>query len=109
MAFLTHSARVRPEQTSVDDHANGLQHAAVAPRLLVTKAEAAERLSVSERTIERLVAAGRLPMVHVERSARIKVSDLEAFVHHLTEGRTPQVGQDVSGERSTFDSRQEPT
>ena len=90
VAFLTQSVRVRPEQTVVDDDLGGPQPASVVARLLVTKAEAAERLSVSERTIERLVAAGRLPIVHVERAARIRVSDLEAFVHRLSEGRAPQ-------------------
>jgi excisionase family DNA binding protein len=62
----------------------------VADRLLVTKGEAAERLSVSVRTIERLVAAGRLPLVHVERAARFRVSDLEAYVHDLSEAQAPQ-------------------
>jgi excisionase family DNA binding protein len=64
----------------------------VADRLLVTKGEAAERLSVSVRTIERLVAAGRLPLVHVERAARFRVSDLETYVHDLAEAQTPQCG-----------------
>jgi excisionase family DNA binding protein len=94
-AFLSHSVGVRPELTVVDHDLGGPQHASAGPRpqqghlvtrLLVTKAEAAERLSVSERTIERLVAAGRLPVVHVERAARIRVCDLEAFVHRSTGG-----------------------
>ena len=53
-------------------------------RLLVTKGEAAERLGVSVRTVERLVATGRLPQVHIERSARFRVRDLEAYVDGLT-------------------------
>ena len=52
--------------------------------LLVTKAEAAERLGVSVRTLERLVATGRLRQVHVERLARLRVSDLEAYVKGLS-------------------------
>lgn len=59
----------------------------VRDRLLVTKAEAAERLGVSVRTIERLAATGRLPQVHVERSARFRVTDLESFVDGLSETR----------------------
>ena len=51
----------------------------------MTKGEAAERLGVSVRTIERLVATGRLPQVHIERSARFRVRDLEAYVDGLTE------------------------
>ena len=50
----------------------------------MTKGEAAERLGVSVRTIERLVATGRLPQVHIERSARFRVRDLEAYVDGLT-------------------------
>lgn len=52
-------------------------------RLLITKGEVAERLSVSVRTIERLVATGRLQQVYVERSARFRVKDLEAYVNSL--------------------------
>jgi excisionase family DNA binding protein len=55
-------------------------------RLLVTKGEAAEQLGVSVRTLERLVATGRLPQVHVERSARFRVKDLEEYVDGLRAG-----------------------
>ena len=65
-------------------------------RLLVTKAEAAERLGVSVRTIERLVATGRLPQVHVERLARFRVSDLEAYVNSLAENRLPTPTQGIT-------------
>jgi excisionase family DNA binding protein len=52
-------------------------------RLLITKAEAAEQLGISVRTVERLIAAGRLPLVHVEGAARLRVADLEAYVDAL--------------------------
>jgi len=52
-------------------------------RLLITKSDAAELLGVSLRTIERLISAGRLPLVHVEGSARVRVTDLEAYVQGL--------------------------
>lgn len=52
----------------------------------MTKGEAAERLGVSVRTIERLVATGRLRQVHVERLARFRVRDLEAYVDSLADG-----------------------
>ncbi|MGS0686832.1 helix-turn-helix domain-containing protein [Nakamurella sp. GG22] len=51
----------------------------------MTKSEVAEQLSVSVRTVERLVAAGRLPQVYVEHSARIRVKDLEVFVESLVD------------------------
>jgi excisionase family DNA binding protein len=48
----------------------------VSGRLLLTKSEAAEQLGVSLRTIERLISAGRLPLVHVEGAARVRLADL---------------------------------
>jgi excisionase family DNA binding protein len=56
---------------------------AMSRRLLITKSDAAEQLGVSLRTIERLIAAGRLPLVHVEGAARVRVADLEAYVQGL--------------------------
>ncbi len=90
--FLTRSARTRRQATPVDEHSGAAHSPRVPDRLLVTKSEAAERLGVSVRTVERLVAAGRLPLVHVERAARLRVSDLEAYVHHLPEHQMPQSG-----------------
>jgi excisionase family DNA binding protein len=59
-------------------------------RLLVTKSEAAEQLCVSLRTLERLISAGRLPLVHVEGAARIRVADLEEYVQRLGARRQAQ-------------------
>ena len=58
-------------------------------RLLVTKSEAAEQLCVSLRTLERLISAGRLPLVHVEGAVR--VADLEAYVQRLEAGGKPSL------------------
>jgi excisionase family DNA binding protein len=55
----------------------------VSGRLLITKSDAAEQLGVSLRTVERLIAAGRLPLVHVEGAARVRVADLGAYVQSL--------------------------
>jgi excisionase family DNA binding protein len=90
--FLARCVRRRPQATPVADDSDAAHSRRVADRLLVTKGEAAERLSVSVRTVERLVAAGRLPLVHVERAARFRVSDLETYVHDLSEARrrTPE-------------------
>jgi excisionase family DNA binding protein len=62
----------------------------VVRRLLITKAEAAEQLGISVRTVERLIAAGRLPLVHVEGAARLRVADLEAYVDALVPPDTEQ-------------------
>ena len=64
--------------------------------------EAAQRLCVSVRTVERLVATGRLPQVRVERLARFRVSDLEAYVNSLAEttGLMSMPGTRVGGTRT---------
>ena len=84
-AVLAHFVRSRLDATVLDQFLGETHSAGVAGRLLVTKAEAAERLGVSVRTIERLVAADQLPIVHVERAAWLRVSDLEAYVQNLTD------------------------
>jgi len=67
----------------MDDEELATPTGAVARRLLVTKAEAAEYLSVSVRTVERLVAAGQLPLLHIERASRLRLVDVEAYVDSL--------------------------
>jgi excisionase family DNA binding protein len=83
--FLVRVARIRQDPPTLADELGTAHYAHMPNRLLVTKGEAAERLGVSVRTIERLVATGRLPQVHVERLARLRVSDLEAYVNSLAE------------------------
>lgn len=51
--------------------------------LAMTYGTAAARLSVSERTVQRLVAAGALPAVDVGGCPRIREADLQAFVDRL--------------------------
>jgi len=82
-AFLTMYVRTRHAATGVDGEYGAPEDVPVMPRLLITKAEAAERLAVSVRTVERLITAGRLPLVHVEGAARLRVADLEAYVDAL--------------------------
>jgi excisionase family DNA binding protein len=95
-AFLVHLASMRQEAPPLASEDAVAHDAPVPERLLVTKGEAAERLGVSVRTVERLVATGQLRQVHVERLARFRVSDLEAYVDSLSEDRAPDAG---SGDR----------
>ena len=53
------------------------------PRLLITKAEAADQLGISVRTVERLISAGRLPLVHVEGQRGCGSPIFEAYVAAL--------------------------
>jgi len=87
-SFLLQIARIRQDATPIADGRGTGHYASMPDRLLITKGEVAERLSVSVRTIERLVATGRLPQVHVEHSARFRVTDLEAYVNSLTESQS---------------------
>ena len=49
-------------------------------RLATTFKEAADLLSVSERTIRRLVNQGDLPVVKIGRAKRIAIKDLEQLL-----------------------------
>ena len=74
-------------------------------QLLITKGEAAERLGVSVRTLERLVATGRVPQVHIERLARFRVKDLESYVDGLPESRPDDVDQASEAGQTDADAR----
>jgi excisionase family DNA binding protein len=91
-AVLICIARTRQVSPITAGESGGAHHVRMPDRLLVSKSEAAKRLGVSVRTIERLVATGRLPQVNVERLARFRVSDLEAFVNSLTESHARDPG-----------------
>jgi excisionase family DNA binding protein len=82
--FLRQLARNRQEPPLVAVASETGHHSPMPEQLLITKGEAAERLGVSVRTVERLVATGRLPQVHVERLARFRVKDLESYVEGLS-------------------------
>jgi excisionase family DNA binding protein len=52
--------------------------------VLLTPAEAARRLSISVRTLERQIAAGHFPQPRrIGRSVRILASDLQAYAQGL--------------------------
>ena len=50
------------------------------PVRVLTPKEAADFLSVSARTIKRLVSEGNLPAVRVRNSMRFKLQDLELYI-----------------------------
>jgi len=50
------------------------------PVRLMTPDEAASFLSVSTRTIKRLVAEDKLIAIKIRRSMRFKLEDLEAYI-----------------------------
>ena len=50
------------------------------PIRLLTPEEAADFLSVSLRTIKRLVSDGSLPAIRVRNSMRFKLRDIEQYI-----------------------------
>ena len=91
-ALLICIARTRQASPITAGEPAAAHHVRMPERLLVRKSEAAERLGVSVRTIERLVATRQLPQLNVERLARFRVSDLEAYVNSLTESHVRDPG-----------------
>jgi len=87
-AFLRRLARTRQESPAVANMSGTGHYSRMPNQLLITKGEAAERLGVSVRTLERLVATGRVPQVQIERLARFRVKDLESYVDGLVQTRT---------------------
>ena len=57
-------------------HATTPHDAAVATDDLLTRAEVARYLRVSDRTVSRLIRAGKLPASRIGRAVRIRQSDL---------------------------------
>jgi excisionase family DNA binding protein len=72
---------------------------------MITKAAAAEALSVSPRTVDRLITDGRLAAVKVGTATRVRVGDLERFAGAL-EATAP--GQIVPNSKPKFDAREDP-
>jgi len=89
IGFLADRAKARHDVLMLDPWRAASDPPAMSRRLLITKSDAAEQLGVSLRTIERLIAAGRLPLVHVEGAARVRVADLEAYVQGLEADGAP--------------------
>jgi len=52
--------------------------------ILVTKKKAAKILSISTRTLDRLIALGSLDRVYVGSSPRIRLSDLHQIIENGT-------------------------
>ena len=52
--------------------------------LLITLEQAAQRLAISRRTLERLMASGQFPApLKLGRSARVEVADVDAYCAQL--------------------------
>ena len=78
---------IRPRQTSgpspVPLRTDQAGDGSAPRRLLVTVDGAASMLNVGRSTLYQLIDRGDLRPVHIGRSVRFRVSDLEFFVEHL--------------------------
>jgi len=60
--------------------------------LLITLEQAAQRLAISRRTLERLISAGEFPApLKLGRASRVAVQDVEAFFAQLRSRRIEAV------------------
>jgi excisionase family DNA binding protein len=77
------TAHARPRQATpdVDEVARLAQSRPMA--LMLTKEATAEALTVSPRTVDRLIADGRLAAVKVGHATRVRVEDLSRYVGSL--------------------------
>lgn len=81
---MTRLARQGRDTTDLASATDLSDYAPVPAPLLLTKAEAAEALSMSVRNLDRVVASGRLQAVRTgAASVRIRRVDLEAYVASL--------------------------
>ena len=76
--------RSRPIQRGLDQPSNVARHESLVtkrrPRRLLPIDAAADYLSVSRATIERLASRGELPIVKVAGSTRYDVEDLDRYI-----------------------------
>jgi len=92
VSAVTTVATVRLAATRLDPNADTADAGEV-PSLLLVKRDAGRLLGVSERTVERLIAAGSLPAVRLcDGAVRIRRTDVEAFADSL-----PAVDRKVAG------------
>ena len=57
--------------------------------VLLSAAAVGELLSVSVRTVRRMIAAGEVPVVRIGRAVRVRRVDIEALIGRNLTGGTP--------------------
>ena len=59
------------------------------PTVLLSAEAVGELLSVSVRTVRRMIASGEIPIVRIGRAVRIRRVDIEALIGRNLTGGTP--------------------
>jgi excisionase family DNA binding protein len=75
------------------------QRNAPVQKLLLTVPEAGRVLAISRSKMYDLLTSGHLPSIHIGRSRRVRVSDIEDFVN--SGGARHEIGQQSSTSQST--------
>jgi excisionase family DNA binding protein len=75
-------------------------------KALLTVDEAAEILSLSPRTLSRLVRQGEIPIVRVGRLVRVRTADIHAWVERQAGswGEAPSHGKPIGESRATSET-----
>ena len=77
--YVLESPSLRQDATN-DGSERRSAHAERMRNELLTKKDAAAELSVSVRTLERLIASGQVIVTRVERSTRVRRADLDDYI-----------------------------
>lgn len=77
------------------------------PRLL-TLAEAADQLHVSERTVQRIIGRGELAIVRIGRQIRVRQADLDAYVAAQRIANNGEAAHKKRGSISVLRPRKDP-
>lgn len=56
-------------------------------KLALSKSEVAKLLSISSRTVERLIVEGQLIRVRIRGASRVLMSSVRAYLNRLEQGR----------------------
>lgn len=71
--------------------------------------DVSEKLSVSQKTIRRHIASGKLESVKIGTSYRIPIDALEQFINANSSEEEPLTGFNLFGKKINFDSKEEKT
>lgn len=74
-----------------EKHLHGVRDEPAKDQLLMTPEEAAEALRVGRTTVYALIKSGALRPVHIGRSCRVPVAELERYVGALMTCRAGQI------------------
>jgi excisionase family DNA binding protein len=79
----------------------------LAPTRLLTVPEAADRLRLSARMVERLIASGEISPLRIGRSVRLTDVEVEEFIERKRHNDSNPAANRVRGKAGTTDAHRE--